>query len=72
MMCPVMWCMCMDGSGTKLIDDLVHYRVEPQLEEKQMAVKYISRSGQKRVHGGKDLKCSQHYPRQLLLGTTPY
>lgn len=55
-----------------IIDGLAELRVEPRLEEKQMAVAYISRSGQKRVHGGRDLKHSQHYPREFLLSMFPH
>lgn len=40
----------------------MNYRVEPKLEQREMAVRYVNAKGESRVHGGKDLKASQNYP----------
>ena len=48
------------------MDSLGDYSVEPQLETKQMTVKYFNKAGEARVCGGRDLKSGQAYPRQLL------
>lgn len=40
----------------------MNYTVTPKLEQREMAVKYTNAKGETRVHGGKDLKASQHYP----------
>ena len=37
-----------------------------RLEHREMVVKYTSKAGKRRFHGGKDLKQSQSYPDQLL------
>ena len=41
----------------------MNYTVEPQLEDREMVVRYTNGKGEKRIHGGKDLKGSQAYPR---------
>jgi len=52
--------------GHAAVDSLGDYSVEPQLETRQMVQRYTNRAGQARVCGGRDLKASQAYPRQLL------
>lgn len=42
------------------------HTVPVNLQPRQMVVRYTSRSGRRRFHGGKDLKQSQSYPDQLL------
>ncbi|CAK9111848.1 unnamed protein product, partial [Durusdinium trenchii] len=48
--------------GHECIDDLRDHEEEPNLERRQMVVHYVNSRGEKRVHGGTDLKSSQSYP----------
>lgn len=52
-------------SGHECIEDIQEHTVPEQLEDRDMAVPYYNARGEKRVHGGKDLKSSQHYPDQF-------
>ncbi len=52
--------------GHDEIDSLDMFAVEPQLEQREMVVRYINGKGEARCHGGSDLKSSQSYPRQFL------
>jgi hypothetical protein len=54
------------AKGHDEIDSIHDYAVEPQLEKRQMTVRYYNQKGQLPFHGGSDLKGSQHYPRQSL------
>lgn len=52
-------------SSHECIEDIQEHTVPEQLEDRDMAVPYYNARGEKRVHGGKDLKSSQHYPDQF-------
>lgn len=48
--------------GHRCIDEIMQHTVAERLRKKQMVVKYASKAGKVRFHGGGDLKKSQAYP----------
>lgn len=51
------------ASGHKEIEDIAQWQVERRLKRREMTVRYTNGKGEKRFHGGKDLKASQAYPK---------
>ena len=63
--------MAISIPGSPFIDDLNTYANKRQAKKgnkPELAVRYTDSSGRARVHGGKDLKASQAYPRRPWLG----
>lgn len=52
-------------TGHSEIDYIREYEVEPSLEPRSMVVRYQNAKGERRIHGGSDLKSSQSYPRRF-------
>ena len=54
------WLYC----NYRILDSLGDYMSGPgpQWGKKEMVKRYVNRFGEKKFHGGKDLKSSQHYP----------
>lgn len=66
---PLWWAQTCQSKGHSEIDSIDDFSVPEKLEERQMVVKYQNARGENRCHGGKDLKQSQEYPRQLLISS---
>lgn len=58
-------CLCVIP-GHRCINGLNDFRVPPQRRQVEMTVKYVNRAGVRRFHGGRDMKKSQSYPKQIL------
>ncbi|CAK9073791.1 Uncharacterized protein SCF082_LOCUS36050 [Durusdinium trenchii] len=52
-------------SSHACIAGLNDFRTMPQHRNREITVRYTNRAGEKRWHGGKDMKGSQSYPRQF-------
>ncbi|CAL1129927.1 unnamed protein product [Cladocopium goreaui] len=52
-------------SSHREVENLLEYKVEPQLQDREMVVSYTNHKGERRIHGGRDLKGSQAYPKQF-------
>eukprot|EP00435_Cladocopium_sp_Y103_P038378 s2459_g10.t1 len=48
--------------GHRCISQIMDHVVPERLREREMVVRYVSRAGQSRFHGGSHLKGSQSYP----------
>ena len=44
------------------MNEITDYSVPERLKERSMVVRYVSRAGKARFHGGSQLKASQSYP----------
>ena len=49
-------------AGHRCISQIMDFTVPEKLKEREMVVKYRSKSGKARFHGGSQLKSSQSYP----------
>lgn len=52
--------------GHSEIDAIREFTVPPRLQKKEMVVRYFNKKGERRWHGGRDLKGSQSYPKESL------
>ena len=52
-------------AGHGCLDDLHAHARQPELEAREMAVQYLNSRGERCVHGGRDLKQSQSYPKHF-------
>lgn len=57
---------CQRCPGNEEIDHLREWQVTPQLQQREMVVRYQNQKGESRFHGGSQLKQSQSYPLGLL------
>lgn len=76
---PAFWILTMFGDWFKCfaqghgeIDNLRDYEVEPNLQHREMVVRYTNKAGQQRFKGGADLRSSQSYPRRPFRWIKPY
>lgn len=54
------------ASGHQEIEDIVQWQLPRRLQQREMTVRYVNGKGERRFHGGKDLKSSQAYPKGYL------
>lgn len=53
-------------AGHRCVSQIMDFTVPERLKDRQMVVKYYSKSGQARFHGGSQLKSSQSYPAGFM------